>query len=99
MFTPHPQRVALHNEVHARPYEQLTAPLMLSHLALLTPRGDASLKETPGRPGFLCSPSGGRTAQGGGLGGALKETPGRPKFPCSPSGGRTPQGGGLGGAQ
>ena len=26
MFTPHPQRVALHNEVHARPYERMTAP-------------------------------------------------------------------------
>ena len=42
MLTPHPQRVALHNEVHARPFEQLTAPLMLSHLALLTPPGDAA---------------------------------------------------------
>lgn len=37
MLTPHPQREALHNEVHARPYEQLAAPLTLSHLALLTP--------------------------------------------------------------
>ena len=42
MLNPHPQRIALHNEVHARPYEQMTAPLMLSHLALLTPQGDAS---------------------------------------------------------
>lgn len=42
MLTPHPQRVALHNEVHARPYEQMTAPLLLSHLALLTPPGEAS---------------------------------------------------------
>ncbi len=42
MLTPHPQRVALHNEVHARPFEQLTAPLILSHMALLTPPGDAS---------------------------------------------------------
>ena len=42
MLTPHPQRVALHNEVHARPFEQMTAPLVLSHLALLTPPGDAS---------------------------------------------------------
>jgi len=42
MLIPHPQRVALHNEVHARPYEKMTAPLMLSHLALLAPQGDAS---------------------------------------------------------
>lgn len=42
MLTPHPQRIALHNEVHARPYEQLTGPLMLSHLALLTTEGEAS---------------------------------------------------------
>ncbi len=42
MLTPHPQRIALHNEVHARPYEQMTGPLVLSHLALLTPHGNAS---------------------------------------------------------
>jgi uncharacterized membrane-anchored protein len=42
MLTAHPQREALHNEVHARPYEQLTAPLTLSHLALLTPDAAAS---------------------------------------------------------
>ncbi len=48
MLTPHPQRVALHNEVHARPYEQLTPPLMLSHLALLTPQGDASREHLNG---------------------------------------------------
>ena len=42
MLTPHPQRIALHNEVHARPYEQMTAPLMLTHLALLAPQGDVS---------------------------------------------------------
>ena len=35
MFTAHPQREALHNEVHARPYERLTAPLALSHIALV----------------------------------------------------------------
>jgi len=35
MLTPHPQREALHNEVHARPYERLTAPLALSHIALV----------------------------------------------------------------
>lgn len=38
MLTAHPQREALHNEVHARPYERLTAPLALSHIALV---GDA----------------------------------------------------------
>jgi uncharacterized membrane-anchored protein len=36
MLTAHPQREALHNEVHARPYEWLTAPFNLSHLALLS---------------------------------------------------------------
>jgi uncharacterized membrane-anchored protein len=35
MLTAHPQREALHNEVHARPYERLTAPLALSHIALV----------------------------------------------------------------
>ena len=42
LLTAHPQREALHNEVHARPYEQMTAPLTLSHLALLTPDAAAS---------------------------------------------------------
>ena len=42
MLTAHPQREALHNEVHARPYERLTAPLTLSHLALLAPDAAAS---------------------------------------------------------
>ncbi len=42
MLTPYPLREALHNEVHARPYEQLTAPFTLSHLALLTPDPTAS---------------------------------------------------------
>lgn len=32
----HPLRNQLSNEVHARPYEQLTAPLQASHLALLS---------------------------------------------------------------
>ena len=30
MLPSHPLREALHNEVHARPYERLTAPLLLS---------------------------------------------------------------------
>ncbi|MBW8832747.1 MAG: DUF3422 domain-containing protein [Burkholderiales bacterium] len=38
MLTAHPHREALHNEVHARPYERLMAPLLLSHIALV---GDA----------------------------------------------------------
>lgn len=42
MLTAHPLREALHNEVHARPYEQMTAPLALSHLALLTPDAASS---------------------------------------------------------
>ena len=42
MLTAHPQRVALHNEVHARPYERMTAPLQLSHLALLDPDAAAA---------------------------------------------------------
>ncbi|MDX1527095.1 MAG: DUF3422 domain-containing protein [Gammaproteobacteria bacterium] len=32
----HPQRTLLNNEVHARPYERLTAPVRASYLALLT---------------------------------------------------------------
>ena len=31
----HPQRVALHNEIHARPPEAMTAPLAISHVAML----------------------------------------------------------------
>ncbi|MCC6707760.1 MAG: DUF3422 domain-containing protein [Gammaproteobacteria bacterium] len=30
----HPQREALHHEVHARPYERLTAPLLLTHVGM-----------------------------------------------------------------
>jgi len=30
----HPQRVALHNEIHARPPEALQAPLVISHLVM-----------------------------------------------------------------
>lgn len=32
---PHPLRNALHNEVHARPYERMQAPLAISHLAFV----------------------------------------------------------------
>lgn len=45
MPQPHPLRESLHNEVHARPYERLSAPLVLSHLALLTPDGAAASRE------------------------------------------------------
>jgi len=41
-MTPHPLRESLHNEVHARPYERLTAPLLLSHVALVGPRAGAA---------------------------------------------------------
>ena len=34
-FREHPQRRALAGEVHARPYEQMTAPVRASHLALV----------------------------------------------------------------
>ena len=34
-LTQHPQRTALHNEVHARPPEALAAPLALSHVVML----------------------------------------------------------------
>lgn len=35
----HPQREALHHEVHARPYERLSGPLLLSHLGLVSAEG------------------------------------------------------------
>jgi uncharacterized membrane-anchored protein len=40
----HPQRVALHNEIHARPPEAMTVPLVLSHIVMLADAGqrDAS---------------------------------------------------------
>jgi uncharacterized membrane-anchored protein len=31
----HPQRVALHNEIHARPPEAMSAPLVLSHIVMV----------------------------------------------------------------
>ena len=42
MMPSHPQREALHNEVHARPYERLSAPLALSHIALVGPQAGAA---------------------------------------------------------
>jgi uncharacterized membrane-anchored protein len=38
----HPQRVALHNEIHARPPEAMNAPLALSHLVM---QADAAQRE------------------------------------------------------
>jgi uncharacterized membrane-anchored protein len=38
----HPQRVALHNEIHARPPEAMTAPMALSHVVMAC---DASQRE------------------------------------------------------
>lgn len=42
LTTSHPQRVALHNEIHARPPEAMVAPLAISHLVML---GDADERE------------------------------------------------------
>jgi uncharacterized membrane-anchored protein len=42
LITSHPQRVALHNEIHARPPEPMAAPLAISHLVML---GDAAERE------------------------------------------------------
>lgn len=36
MTRTHPQRVALHNEIHARPPEAMAAPLAISHMVMLT---------------------------------------------------------------
>ncbi len=41
MQTVHPLRETLHHEVHARPYERLNAPLLLSHVALVGNAGSA----------------------------------------------------------
>jgi uncharacterized membrane-anchored protein len=38
----HPQRIALHNEIHARPPEAMTAPLAISHLVMY---GDGQARE------------------------------------------------------
>lgn len=36
MINSHPQRAALHNEIHARPPEAMSAPLAISHVVMLT---------------------------------------------------------------
>ncbi|MEY4753329.1 MAG: hypothetical protein RJA44_1004 [Pseudomonadota bacterium] len=42
MITSHPQRETLHNEVHARPYERMTAPFALTHIGLMGAAGDST---------------------------------------------------------
>lgn len=39
-LTAHPQRVSLHNEIHARPPEAMTAPLAISHIVMLASRDE-----------------------------------------------------------
>jgi uncharacterized membrane-anchored protein len=34
MYATHPQRIALHNEIHARPPEAMSAPLAISHVVM-----------------------------------------------------------------
>ncbi|WP_341892171.1 DUF3422 domain-containing protein [Variovorax sp. YR752] len=48
MQTVHPLRESLHHEVHARPYERMSAPLLLSHLALVGNAGDAERQHVAG---------------------------------------------------
>lgn len=48
-MTPHPERIALHNEIHTRPRPRVSSPCSVSHLALLrlpgSPGVPAALKE------------------------------------------------------
>ncbi len=48
-MTPHPERIALHNEIHARPRPRVPSPCSVSHLALLrlpgSPRAPAALRD------------------------------------------------------
>lgn len=48
MQTVHPLRETLHHEVHARPYERLNAPLLLSHVALVGNAGAAEREHLAG---------------------------------------------------
>ncbi len=48
MHNVHPLRESLHHEVHARPYERLNAPLLLSHVALVGNAGDAEREHLAG---------------------------------------------------
>jgi uncharacterized membrane-anchored protein len=42
LFTDHPQRLALHNEIHARPPEAMSAPLTLFHVVMLADAAERS---------------------------------------------------------
>jgi uncharacterized membrane-anchored protein len=42
LFTDHPQRLALHNEIHARPPEAMSAPLALFHVVMLADAAERS---------------------------------------------------------
>lgn len=48
MQTVHPLRETLHHEVHARPYERMNAPLLLSHVALVGNAGSAEREHLAG---------------------------------------------------
>ena len=57
----HPLRETLHHEVHARPYERMTAPLLLSHIALVGNAGGAEREHVAGAaalaPAARCRPT------------------------------------------
>ena len=57
----YPDRYALVNELHARPFPELTAPCSAVHLALMPP-GDAADRdrEPTGRTWWRCSTATGR---------------------------------------
>ena len=44
----HPMRETLHNEVHARPYERMTAPLLLTHVAMVGGEAGAAREHLSG---------------------------------------------------
>lgn len=70
----HPQRESLHHEVHARPYERLAAPLLLSHFALVgsdAPAARAHLAALLG-PRGLAVPTAQQSHLGADLGGGLR---------------------------
>ncbi|AMO22312.1 DUF3422 domain-containing protein [Ramlibacter solisilvae] len=40
MYATHPQRIPLHNEIHARPPEAMSAPLAISHIVMTADAGE-----------------------------------------------------------
>lgn len=50
-MTPHPERIALHNEIHARPRPRVSSPCLVSHLTLLRSPG---VGEAPSALTELC---------------------------------------------